>query len=411
MAASATRNAERPCPVCGAHAGEPLHQRAFVLPDGHPLAAGYTVVTCTVCGAAYATPLPDQAAYDRYYRDASKYADAATGTGSGAQAWDDERLGETARALASFAPALSTHIVDVGCGAGGLLRQLAALGYTNLTGVDPAQACADATSAISGVRGLVGNLFAYPADLQPAGLVVLSHVLEHVRDVGAAVDGLAAITGAGGRVYAEVPDASRYTEYLVAPFLDFNTEHINHFSEATLRRLFASRGWNVVAYGTKTITSSPTTRYPAAWVLAERLKPREASAPAAPDRELRKTLSRYVSASHALLARVITRCEELGIASKEIIVWGTGQTTAILLAETPLGGARIRAFTDSNPMHYGRTISGAPVVPPDALRTMPEIPIVIGSLLHGGEIADAIAARGLANPVIRLDPGTPSGTQ
>lgn len=401
-----TRDEERPCPVCGAHAGEPLHRRAFVLPDGHPLAQGYTVVTCARCGTAYATPLPAQAEYDRYYRDASKYADAATGTGSGTQAWDDERLAETARALATLVPDRNTHIVDVGCGAGGLLRWLATLGYANLTGVDPAPACAEATGAIPGVRGLVGNLFAPPAELEPAGLVVLSHVLEHVRDVAAAVDSLAAITKAGGHVYAEVPDASQYTEHLVAPFLDFNTEHINHFSVDTLRRLFAARGWRAVAYGAKAISSSPTTRYPAAWVFVERTKPGDSTEELVPDRALRMALSRYVSASHSLLARVTARCEALGLASMEIIVWGTGQTTAILLAETPLGGARIRAFTDSNPMHYGRTISGAPVVPPDALRAMPGIPIVIGSLLHGGEIADAIAARGLANPVIRLDPGT-----
>jgi SAM-dependent methyltransferase len=397
----------RPCPVCGALAGEPLHHRSFVLPDGHPLARGYTVVTCSVCGAAYATPLPDQAAYDRYYRDASKYADAATGTGAGTQAWDDQRLEETARTLASFAPDASTHIVDIGCGAGGLLRWLAKLGYTNLTGVDPAPACAAATAAIPGVRGVVGNLFAPPPTVEPAGLIVLSHVLEHVREAGAAVGGLAAITRAGGRVYAEVPNAAEYTEYLVAPFLDFNTEHINHFSVGTLERLFVSRGWKVVASGTKTITSSPTTRYPAAWVLAERPAAGEMIDAIPADRLLRQALSRYVTASHSLLARVITRCEELGIASQEILVWGTGQTTAILLAETPLGGARIRAFTDSNPMHYGRTISGVPVVPPEALRSMPDIPIVIGSLLHGGEIAAAIAARGLTNRVIRLDPGSP----
>ncbi len=406
MSSGVSRDDERPCPVCGAFAGEVLHHRSFVLPDGHPLGRGYTVVTCSVCGAAYATPLPDQAAYDRYYRDASKYADAATGTGSGAQSWDDRRLEETARSLTTFAPNLATHIVDVGCGAGGLLRWLATLGYTNLTGVDPAPACAEATGAIPGVRGCVGSLFALPAMAEPAGLVVLSHVLEHVRDVGAAVDGLRSLVGPDGRVYAEVPDASRYTEFLVAPFLDFNTEHINHFSIGTLKRLFASRGWRIVASGSKTIASSPTARYPAAWVVAELTKPGEAAEKVPADRELRMALSRYVTASHALLARVIARCESLGLASKEIIVWGTGQTTAILLAETPLGGARIRAFTDSNPINYGRTISGAPVVPPDELRAMPEIPIVIGSLLHGAEIAEAIAARGLTNPVIRLDPGT-----
>ncbi len=399
----------RSCPVCGALAGEPLHHRSFVLPDGHPLAHGYTVVTCSVCGAAYATPLPDQAAYDRFYRDDSKYADAATGTGSGAQAWDDQRLEETARELAAFAPDTSTHIVDVGCGAGGLLRWLAKLGYTKLTGIDPAPACAEAASAIPGVRGITGSLFALPANIEPAGLIVLSHVLEHVRDVADAVDGLKKITRPGGRVYAEVPNASKYADYLVAPFLDFNTEHINHFSVATLRRLFASRGWRIVASGEKAIASSPTTRYPCAWVLAELPAAGDAVEQMPADRLLRQELSHYVTASHALLARVIARCEELGLASKEIFVWGTGQTTAILLAETPLGGARIRAFTDSNPMHYGRTISGAAVVPPDALRTMPKIPIVVGSLLHGGEIAAAIAGRGLTNTVIRLDPGSHTG--
>lgn len=408
MCALASGERARRCPVCDGCAGEALHTRRFVLPDGHPLAAGYTVVTCAHCGAAYATPLPDQSAYDRFYRDASKYADAATGTGSGAQGWDDQRLEETARALAAFAPRRATHIVDIGCGAGGLLRWLAELGYTHLTGIDPAQACADATGAIPGVRGLVGGLFALPPEVEPAGLIVLSHVLEHVRDAGAAVDGLRTIAGAGGRVYAEVPDAMRYAEFLVAPFLDFNTEHINHFSVETLARLFTERGWNVVARGTKTIASSPSARYPCAWVLAELAGAADSSADsnidAPPDRALRGALARYVSASHTLLAGVIARCESLGIASKEIIIWGTGQTTAILLAETPLGGARIRAFTDSNPMNFGRTISGAPVVPPDNLRDMPDVPIVIGSLLHGAEIADAIAARALSNPVIRLDP-------
>jgi SAM-dependent methyltransferase len=402
-----SRDEVRPCPVCGARAGEPLHHRRFVLPDGHPLACGYTVVTCAACGAGYATPLPEQAAYDRFYRDASKYADAATATGSGAEPWDDGRLAETARALMALAHDPHTHIVDIGCGAGGLLRWLATLGCTNLTGIDPAPACAQAAGAIPGVRGRVGGLFALPQEMEAAGLIVLSHVLEHVRDAGAAVDGLRAIAREGTLVYAEVPDASRYAEFLVAPFLDFNTEHINHFSVATLRRLFASRGWRVAAHGTKAIASSPTARYPCAWVLAELPAAGERLEDVPPDRSLREALTRYVTASQALLARVVARCEEPDIASGEIVVWGTGQTTAILLAEAPLGRARIRAFTDSNPMHHGRTISGVPVVPPDALRGMPEIPIVIGSLLHGGEIAAGIAARGLANPVIRLDPGSP----
>lgn len=411
------RGDERPCPVCGAHAGEVLHHRRFVLPDGHPLADGYTVVTCRECGMAYATPLPPQEAYDRFYRDASKYADATTGTGSGAQAWDDERLADTARQLAAFMPGRDAHIVDVGCGAGGLLRQLRQLGFTKLTGIDPAPACVASVEQVEGVRGAVGSLFALPAGLEPAGLVVLSHVLEHVREAGRAVDQLHRLVPRGGRVYAEVPDAGRYAEFIVAPFLDFNTEHINHFSVRTLERLFASRGWRIVSSGTKCIRSSPSALYPCAWVLAEAFQAmdgpsadpvdRARSSSGSGDHVLRDALQRYVAASDVLLARITAHCTGANIAGREVIVWGTGQTTAILLAETPLGAARIIAFTDSNPVHYGKTIAGAPVVPPERLRDMPDVPVVIGSLLHGTEIAEAIAARGLTNPVIRLDPSAP----
>ena len=302
-------------------------------------------------------------------------------------------------------------------GAGGLLRQLRQLGYTKLTGIDPAPACVAQVEQVAGVRGAVGSLFALPAGLEPAGLVVLSHVLEHVREAGRAVDHLHRLVAGGGYVYAEVPDAARYAEFIVAPFLDFNTEHINHFSVCSLERLFASRGWRVVASGTKNIRSSPTALYPCAWVLTETLdapvtpstEPRDSAGPSSGtgDQLLRDALRRYIDASDALLARITERCIDAGIAGRELIVWGTGQTTAILLAETPLGAARIVAFTDSNPMYYGKTIAGAPVVAPERLRDLPDVPVVIGSLLHGAEIAAAIAARGFTNPVIRLDPSAP----
>jgi len=358
---------------------------------------------------AYATPLPDQDEYDRFYRDASAYGDVATSTGSGASTWDERRLRETAAQIAALVPDKTTHIVDVGCGAGGQLRAFAELGYGVLTGIDLSPACVRATDAIPGVRGCLGSLFAIPEGIRPAGIVVLSHVLEHVRDVGEALDRLATIVGSDGRVYAEVPDACRYTDFLAAPFLDFNTEHINHFSEGTLRLLFALHGFDVVASGTKTIASSPTARYPCAWVFAHRSHSAQEPIAMTPDRTLRSALERYISASQALLDRVTERCRSLDVDAMEVIVWGTGQTTAILLAETPLGSAHIRAFTDSNPVNHGRTIAGVRVLPPEELRALPQIPIVIGSLLHAAEIARSIAARGLENPIIVLDPRTQVG--
>lgn len=412
--ADASAGAVRPCPVCAAGDADVLHQRRFVLAEGHPLSAGYSVLICRVCGMAYASPIPEQEAYDRWYRESSKYSHASSGTGTGAQPWDDRRLADTASLLLPFLPALGTHVVDLGCGGGGLLRHLAARGCTSLTGIDPAEACATMTDAIPGVRGVVGGLFSPAQDVAPADLLLLSHVLEHVRDTRRAVEALRPLMARQGRVWVECPDATRYTEYLVAPFLDFNTEHINHFSERTLRRLFTEQGWTVIASGQRAIPSSPTRYYPCVWILAEmcaggsatdatHARPAdEGTTTPAQVHDLRDALTEYVRVSRAMMDRVSASCERLGLQEREIAVWGTGQTTSILLADTTLGQAHIRYFTDSNPLYHGSRIGGVPVVAPDALRADPTLPIVIGSLLHADEITASVAQLGLTNPVLRL---------
>jgi len=392
----------RACPVCASVDGELLTAMRFVLPDDHLLPNHYDVVNCARCGMAYATPLPAQTVYDAYYRDLSKYADALTGTSGGIREWDERRLARTAGIIAEFVDDTTDHIVDIGCGRGGLLRRLQLLGYEKLTGVDPSHACAAATQAQPGIRGCVGTLEALPADLGRADLVILSHVLEHVREVGLAVDRLAAMLTPTGRVYIEVPNAARYSDHLNAPFLDCNIEHINHFSLTTLERLFVSRGWRVIDSGRHTIPSSPTALYPVIWLVADRAPQDAPRRELLADRALRPALEAYVTRSRDLLRSLHALCEVIRRDEREIIIWGVGQTTAILLAQTALLDTSVLAFTDSNPLYHDRTIRGIPIVAPTTLAGLRPVPIVIGSLLHGKEIASAIAALGLLNPVFHL---------
>ena len=89
-----------------------------------------------------------------------------------------------------------------------------------------------------------------------------------------------------------------------------------------------------------------------------------------------------------------------------MIVWGTGQLTLKLLAETPLGEARIVAFVDSNPINQGRLLRGVPILAPDAIRSMAQ-PILVASTLHQDEIVAVIRERmKLTNPLILLSSRT-----
>jgi len=399
------RTALRPCPICQGTRVDPLHHQSFVLTENHPLADGYDVVCCETCGFVYADTAVTQRAYDQFYADSSKYADVQTGTGGGDLPWDDRRLEDTAREIARLVPGKDALIVDVGCANGGLLKWLSRLDRRRLVGVDPALACARAAERFPGVTGMVGTLFSLPSELEDADCIILSHVLEHVRDLEPALRAVFEKLRVGGMLYVEVPDATRYADFIAAPLQDFNTEHINHFSLHSLRSLLESNGFAVRHEGQKTIEASAGVPYPALWIMAERCASQVTSGTTAIERdaELCASIERYIvrsleriSAIDAHLAAELARLDE-------IVVWGAGQTILKLLAVSSLARARIAAFVDTNPALHCKHLRGAPILSPDALGAFPQ-PILIGSLISHEPIARRIRELGLPNRVLFLQP-------
>src|SRR5580700_4084015 len=60
----------RPCAVCGSNRKRRLFEQKF---STVCLLEGYTVVVCEQCGFAFADDIPEQEAFDAYYRDLSKF--------------------------------------------------------------------------------------------------------------------------------------------------------------------------------------------------------------------------------------------------------------------------------------------------------------------------------------------------
>ena len=95
-------------------------------------------------------------------------------------------------------------ILDVGSGSSGLLDQLADIGFTNLTGVDPfLPEGATARAPIRLLRTTIDQLES------TYDVIVFNHSLEHMADPVSALQHAAQRLSAGGRVIVRTPIANR----------------------------------------------------------------------------------------------------------------------------------------------------------------------------------------------------------
>jgi len=399
------KRAVRACPICENVEVELLHTQKFVLPEGHPLSAGYDVVCCCKCGFVYADTAVTQDEYDLFYAKYSKYEDNKTATGGGETPWDRKRFDETASFISSFLPVRQTSILDIGCANGGLLKSLKELGYTKLFGVDPSPACVENVRR-SGIDAQIGSL-SDPLKFGLYDCILMSHVLEHVSNLKGVLSAIyLSICTATDKhktyVYIEVPDATRYNDYIFAPFQDFNTEHINHFSQRCLENLMNLSGFTVISKGEKEIESSPGMPYPAIYSVSVIQDQRPNQFSIAKDLELVSNVSDYIAKSRTILAKIDNKIQQVLAKSNRLIVWGTGQLVMKLLAETSLAKADIVAFVDNNPINQGKMLKDTPIISPEKIGNLP-YPILVTTLLHQKEIAKQIKFLGLSNSIIYLD--------
>ncbi|MCK9362297.1 MAG: class I SAM-dependent methyltransferase [Syntrophales bacterium] len=396
------KRAVRACPVCENVEAELLHTQKFVLPEGHPLSQGYDVVCCHECGFVYADTSVTQDEYDLFYAKYSKYEDNKTATGGGKTSWEQKRFDETASFIYSFLPDRKAGILDIGCANGGLLKAFRGLGYTKLFGVDPSSACVENVRRL-GIDAQVGSL-SDPLNFGLYDCILLSHVLEHVINLKGALSAiyLSATDKHKTYVYIEVPNASQYNDYVFAPFQDFNTEHINHFSQRCLENLMNLCGFTVIIKGEKEIESSPGMPYPSIYSVSAINDQRPNQFSLAKDVELVSNIRDYIAKSKTILAKIDNKIQQVLAKSNRLIVWGTGQLVMKLLAETSLAKADIVAFVDNNPINQGKMLKDIPIISPEKIGNLPH-PILVTTLLHQKEIAKQINILGLSNSIIFLD--------
>jgi SAM-dependent methyltransferase len=390
----------RACGACGGTAVRACHHQRFVVPEGYPLPSEYEVVACQRCGFVYADPAAAQSDYDRFYCEWSKYDDSATATGGGVSEYDAARLAQTAADIARAMPSRAASILDAGCATGGLLTALRNAGFTAVAGLDPSPRCAEACRE-RGFQAYLGSVSAPPAHMPKFDCIAFSHVLEHVYDIPAFFSAARGLLSAGGYFYIETPDATRYANYLYAPFQEFNTEHINHFSAQTLKTTAGRFGFEPVVVEQKLLRTGKDIEYPAVFgVFRDSGKPADGRS-STRDHILPEQIDNYIRSSTGQMLEINRQLSHELAGCQRVIVWGAGQLTMKLLTLPCFAAVTVCAFVDNNPILRGKRIAGAPVVNPKEIAGSTE-PILIGTLLHGDEITRQIRGLGLSNPIIQL---------
>ena len=238
------RYAERPCAVCGSPVSKLLFRQTFSEMSSGSLLQGYDVVVCAECGFGFADHIPDQAEFDAHYRDMSKYE--YQDQGGQETEYDLARFRAIADTIGAFLPGYHARLLDVGCATGRLLALFKEKGYGQVVGLDPSPVCAQAADKLYGIRVLtvaISEIAEVLVAEQPFDCVILSGVLEHLRDIEPALLQMRDLLVKDGLVFIEVPDATDFARWPDAPFQEFSTEHINFFSTTSLTNLMRRYGF------------------------------------------------------------------------------------------------------------------------------------------------------------------------
>lgn len=358
--------------------------------DGRDLS--YRVCRCGQCGFGYAADLARPATYEAYYRELSKY--------------DVPRMGDFPSALerrrASVAleicrPHLSRDavIADIGCGRGALLHVFHEAGYAHVHGLDPAPASAASLQIGPVLQGTISDA-ATRLPLGDMDLVCLTGVLEHLPELRQDMARLTASLAPHARILIEVPALERFVRAQMEPFGEFSLEHLQYFSRASLIRLMAGIGYSPLATEIVSLQGACDSLFG----LFGRT---EALSHAPEGGEPVDDMLRYIETSARQMTEALA---SVAAAPGLFALYGAGSHSARLMPMLEDKGLleRVSCVVDGNPNLQGKKLGAFPVLPPETLGSMPDLPVLVSSFHAQAAIAQSLRSMNPQRPLLLLYP-------
>lgn len=366
----------RNCEICFSSSKDVLYTQHFNN-TSISLMTSYNVVKCNKCGFIFADNIPSQKEFDKYYAEMSQYEFINKGS-QVPQSYIDHNKG-----IIKFMDRhISTlrkdfDIMEIGCSTGNLLLQLKDCGYTNLLGIDPSEYCTDYIKNSYNIDTITGTVSTLDID-KKFDLIILSSVVEHFVDIHKSMEKITSMLKKGGVLFIEVPDVTKFHQYIFTPMQQFSIEHINYFSATSISNLLNNFNFTIKKIE-HNINRINQTIDPNLFILAENSYGKGLY-------DIH-TLATYIEESNLKEKIVQEKLQDIFSLHNKVIVWGVGTPTQRLLGKG-LDLDKIPYFIDSNIRYSNKFFNDTPIKQPKDIIDC--FPILISSFSHRDNIIKQI---------------------
>lgn len=232
---------EVPCAVCDAQNFELLAQKdryGLYLP----------VVICNECGLIQTNPRMDQNAYNEFYN--AEYRELYGGEESPTEEFFQTQRYQGRRIFRylqqeGLLPPAGSFILEVGCGAGGILHYFKEEGY-RVRGIDLGASYVAYGRDQHGLDLSVGMLDDLALETPP-DLIIYSHVMEHILTPNDELQKVREVLPDAGLLYIEIPGVKNLMHSYELDFLRLlQNAHVYHFTLRSLQNLAAKNGFELL---------------------------------------------------------------------------------------------------------------------------------------------------------------------
>jgi SAM-dependent methyltransferase len=191
-----------PCPVCDSHMTSPAFEARDLALGSASGTFGYW--RCHACGSIFSSPQPDEATLAAAYSDS--YGNYRTGPSLVERLATPLALREARRLLRHTDG--SGDLIELGAGNGRFLERLKRCGWTgSLEGIEFDEDVAAATSSRTGFLVRQGNVDHEVLPKRAFDMIVMRHVIEHLRRPVATLGMVFQALRPGGLLFVGTPDA------------------------------------------------------------------------------------------------------------------------------------------------------------------------------------------------------------
>ncbi|QIE57865.1 methyltransferase domain-containing protein [Pikeienuella piscinae] len=303
---------------------------------------------------------------------------------------------DLAAEIASLCRLEGKRTLEIGCGKGEFLKELAEQTGTIGLGVDPGF-IPERLAVESGHDIAFQREYFDPATVPfSPDFVVCRHTLEHIPDVKTFMADIARAIGQneGVGLFFETPDVRRVLDE--GAFWDIYYEHCSYFTLGSHARLFRAAGMDVtklyLAYDGQYII-----QYAKA---APGVAPLENERDLDDIRRLAAAFPERVSAIRARWTEFVTKRHAAG---KSVAIWGGGSKGVSFLTTNGLN-EEVSRVIDINPFKQGKFLPGTGhrVCAPEELRDSPPDIVIVMNRIYLNEIGARLEEMGLTPELVAV---------